>query len=104
MSNQTVAIHIDGVRHSVKPKTNLNKKTSRVQEVTPEQFKGVLTNGMTVCLAEFSTSYPWGEGAEFVQQQYFMLDFDNGYRILTNSYMSRILNRLIFSKIISNLS
>jgi len=77
MSNQTVAIHIDGVRHSIKPKTNLSKKTSRVQEVTPEQFKNVLTNGMTVCLAEFTTAYPWASEAEFVQQQYFMLDFDN---------------------------
>lgn len=94
MSNQTVAIHTDGVRHSVKPKTNLDKKTSRVQEVTPEQFKGVLTNGMTVCLAEFSTSYPWEEGAEFVQQQYFMLDFDN-YEVINKEKVKFTDNRYL---------
>lgn len=84
VTNTGIAIHIDGIKHKVKPSfglSNLSKTKSHVREVTPQELLNICTNGMTVCLAEFSTPYPWEEGAEFVQQQYFMLDFDNGEKV-----------------------
>lgn len=89
-TDKVIPIHADFIRYTKKPK-NLMKGKSKTVYATPAKLKEMVTNGNIVALGHFSKDYPWERGAEFLGQQFFMLDFDNeteGVRFSKDSYLS----------------
>lgn len=83
VTNTGIIIHTDGIKRKTKPKANLVERTTRKMAVTPQELMGITTKGITICLAEYTEKYPWTDtpSNEFIQQQYFMLDFDNEEKV-----------------------